>query len=180
MRDRIPAAAASALDSPFGPALVHRAKTETRGRRIHVVPPENLALIRSGQDWSDCRGEELATFQAAIRPAWEAGMDYLLKNPIDSGCVEMRATDEMTADGLRVKRSAGVGYFLTPGHLERWAESHPTHLAIFRSFIGMAMKLKEIDIRLWHEVAVLPAAGQAFEYVNCHGETGLLPFFAGE
>lgn len=178
MRDRIPASAGSELVSPLGDRLTRQGATETRGRRIRVTPPENLTLIRSGKDWSDCRGEELAIFEKTIRPAWMAGMDYLLKNPLDSGCVEMRATDEVGADGNVVKRSAGVGYFLTLGHLERWAESHPTHLAIFNSFIGMAMKLKEIDIRLWHEVSVLPADGQVFEYVNCHAETGLMPYFA--
>ena len=107
-------------------------------------------------------------------------MDYLLKNPDESGCCELRATDEVTAAESGLERSAGVGYFLTLAHLERWAEHHPTHLAIFNTFIEMAMKLKRIDLRLWHEVAILPATGQQFEYVNCHPETGLLPYFPGK
>jgi len=34
--------------------------------------------------------------------------------------------------------------------------------------LGDAMQL-----RLWHEVMVLPAA-QSFEYINCHDRTGLM------
>jgi aldoxime dehydratase len=59
--------------------------------------------------------------------------------------------------------------------LERWAESHPTHVAIFGaamkylSTLGPAAKLK-----LYHEVTVLRADEQRFEYLNCHEGTGLL------
>jgi len=35
--------------------------------------------------------------------------------------------------------------------------------------LGDAMQL-----RLWHEVMVLPAETQSFEYVNCHDQTGLM------
>jgi hypothetical protein len=35
--------------------------------------------------------------------------------------------------------------------------------------LGDAMQL-----RLWHEVMVLPAEAQSFEYVNCHDRTGLM------
>ena len=38
----------------------------------------------------------------------------------------------------------------------------------------------QLDLQLWHEVAVLPHKEQLFEYVNCHPGTGLLPFFESE
>jgi aliphatic aldoxime dehydratase len=36
------------------------------------------------------------------------------------------------------------------------------------------------QLRTWHEVFVLPAEGQHFEYLNCAPRTGLLPYFDGE
>ena len=59
--------------------------------------------------------------------------------------------------------------------LERWAEAHPTHLAIFSaamkylSTIGPAAKLK-----LYHEGTVAAADEQHLEYYNCHPKTGML------
>ena len=37
-----------------------------------------------------------------------------------------------------------------------------------------------LRLRLWHEITVLPADGQTFKYLNCHSETGLLPYFASQ
>lgn len=31
-----------------------------------------------------------------------------------------------------------------------------------------------MQLRLWHELIVLPLQAQSFEYVNCHDRTGLL------
>ena len=59
--------------------------------------------------------------------------------------------------------------------VERWSESHPTHVRIF----GAAMKYltslgPAAKLRLYHEVTVARAADQFFEYRNCHGRTGML------
>ena len=60
--------------------------------------------------------------------------------------------------------------------LERWAESHPTHVAIF----GAAMKYLSTlgpggaSCKLYHEVTVARADEQFFEYLNCHDRTGML------
>ena len=59
--------------------------------------------------------------------------------------------------------------------LERWAESHPTHVRIF----GAAMKYLSTlgpaaKLRLYHEVTVARADEQLFEYVDCHPQTGML------
>jgi aldoxime dehydratase len=59
--------------------------------------------------------------------------------------------------------------------LERWAESHPTHVAIFGaamkylSTLGPAAKLK-----LYHEVTVARVDEQLYEYLNCHDRSGML------
>jgi aldoxime dehydratase len=38
----------------------------------------------------------------------------------------------------------------------------------------------DLKLKLWHEVSVLPPTGQIFEYLNCHSETGPLPYFPSE
>ena len=71
-----------------------------------------------------------------------------------------------------------MAYFLVGfAHLEAWSKSHPTHFAIFNSFMTLAQRLgNAVTLRLWHEVATLPMDGARLELVNCHGRTGLLPF----
>ncbi len=62
-------------------------------------------------------------------------------------------------------------------HLERWAEFHPTHLAIFRSFFKMVKDLDgQIKNKFWHEVVVLDGDLCEFEYVNCNSVSGSLRF----
>jgi aldoxime dehydratase len=85
--------------------------------------------------------------------------------------------DETNQDGSRIKKTFGLGYFLTLGHLDKWASTHPTHLAIFSKFLTMVREHgADLTLKLWHEVSVLAAADQVFEYINCHPETGLLPY----
>lgn len=49
---------------------------------------------------------------------------------------------------------------------------------IITEYYGVLKYVKEldfkIDLRLYHEVAVVPASAQYFEYINCHPGTGLL------
>jgi hypothetical protein len=50
-----------------------------------------------------------------------------------------------------------------------------------RRLPGWTLGLSRLRVRegatMWHEVSVLPAEGQTFEYLNYHPETGLLPYF---
>lgn len=180
-RDRIPASAYNPLVSPFGETLPAHGATSTRGRRLRVRVPENIAVIRSAQDWSACRDDERAMYRESVHPVLEEGMRFLRDHPLEVGCCDMRMVSELDTHGAATQRTYGLGYFLSLGHLERWAESHPTHLAIFDSFLKMVERFQgQLDLRLWHEVSVLPGAGQVFEYVNCHPQTGLLPWFASD
>ncbi len=57
--------------------------------------------------------------------------------------------------------------------MERWAESHPTHVAIFGSFMRLCQELNfELQLRVYHEVSVLKMDEQSYEYINCHPRTG--------
>jgi aldoxime dehydratase len=173
-RDRIPYAAQSELAAA---ADLTPRRPETFGRRLVVEPPEHLCIIRSAQDPSDCSGREAQLYDSSVLPVLRDGMRYLREHPEETGCYSCRFLEEPApAAGVR-PRTFAVAQFASLGHLERWAASHPTHLAIFGRFIDMATELgPTIRLRLWHEVCVLPRGAGHFEYLNCHPATGLLPF----
>jgi aldoxime dehydratase len=181
MRDRLQVSSDDDLVSGYGDRLPRLGSTDTAARRLRVKVPQNLAVIRSGQDWTNCAGAELEEYGASLRPALEAGMRFLREHPNETGCCDMRFSNETDREGSPLKKTFGLGYFLTLEKLETWAATHPTHLAIFSQFLTMVREHgADLKLRLWHEVAVLPAAGQVFEYLNCHPETGLLPYFPAE
>jgi len=73
------------------------------------------------------------------------------------------------------EKSFGQSWWHSLAALERWAESHPTHVRIF----GAAMKYlttlgPAAKLRLYHEVTVAGADEQFFEYCDCHPKTGML------
>jgi aldoxime dehydratase len=77
--------------------------------------------------------------------------------------------------GELTEKRFGLSWWRSLAALERWAECHPTHLAIFaaamRYLTAMGATAK---LRLYHEVTVATAEQQSFEYYNCHPKTGLL------
>jgi aldoxime dehydratase len=178
MRDRIAKSETDDLVSQYDTVLPRLGRKDTIGRRLRVSAPANLAIIRSGQDWTDCDNAELATYDESIRPVLAKAMGFLLDHPDETGCCTLRFAQETDAQGTGLKRTFGLGYFLTLAHLEDWASSHPTHLEIFKRFIAMLQQKKfEVKLKLWHEVSVLPSNDQLFEYINCSPGTGLLPYF---
>lgn len=170
MRDRIPLSAHDALDAP-GPVQV----IERSGNRVAVAAHENLCIIRSGQDWKECDAGQLAEYQEQMEPVLKAGMAFLRDRGDQVNCYACRYMKDVALDGSDPKRSCGLAYFQTMKDLEGWAEHHPTHLKIFDTFLSIAPKHgPNLQLRLWHEVSVLPAADQRAEYVNCRENTGLL------
>ena len=179
MRDRIEDSEDNSFESSYGDTLLPLDKVDSKGKRLKVTPPENLCLIRSAQNWIECKDEELAIYENEVQPSLVEGMNYIRDNPIETGCISCRFMDELTMSGSEQSKTFGMAYFLTMGHLEAWAKSHPSHLAIFRNFNNMVRKLNfQLDLKLWHEVVVLPMGEHLFEYVNCHPQTGLLPYFS--
>lgn len=121
--------------------------------------PGNLCLIRSGQIWTHCDERERKIYFGEVEPNLTAGIDYLDANP-ETGCLSARFLREQTLDGEDLESTSFVGWFDELRSLEEWAKSHPTHLAIFDSFLAMVGKLEgRIGLRLWHEVAAVPAGG---------------------
>jgi aldoxime dehydratase len=71
-------------------------------------------------------------------------------------------------------------YFVSLAHLEDWSENHASHAAIFSAAIRRYRHYGAANqLRTWHEVYVLPEGGHTFDYLNCHPDTGLLPWFEG-
>lgn len=177
MRDRIPLSAADPFDPPPGAAMRPQ-PWRGPGRRWRIEVPGNLAVIRSGQHWEDCEGEQLDNYLRNLQPALEAGMRHLVETPVASGCCCLRYMHNLGPDGSPRRESYALGYFLSLAHLERWSETHPTHHAIYFRAIDTAKRYgPHRQLRTWHEVFVLPAEGHEFEYVDCHEGTGLLPWF---
>lgn len=173
MRQRLQCAKSDPLNAqPLSPETPI---TGTLGRRIKLRPPQNCAVIRSGQNLTHLGKDEQHRYQQEIEPYLVEGMAYLGNPANHSGCYSCRLMTETNALGQRTDKTFGLAYFVSLGHLEAWAREHPTHQRIFKAFFNYANDLGPgMKLRLWHEVGVLAADNPAFEYINCHPDTGLL------
>ena len=169
MRDRIANSQTSEMAPAGSPGVVRD------GDRVRVKPHDNICLIRSGQDWSDTAAAERKMYLDDVEPVLREGMDFLRDQGRSIGCFANRYMKVLDRDGAPTEKSYGMSWWKSLAALERWAESHPTHVRIF----GAAMKyLSSLGpaarLRLYHEVTVVRAADQFFEYRGCHERTGML------
>jgi len=169
MRDRIPLSQTDAM----APAGIPRIVAVDNHRR--VIPHENLCLIRSGQDWTDTDESQRRMYLTDVEPVLRTGMDFLRDDGLSCGCFANRYMRVLGPDAKPTEKTFGMSWWKSLEALERWAESHPTHVAIF----GAAMKYLSslgpaAQLRLYHEVTVATADEQFFEYLNCHPRTGML------
>jgi len=168
-RDRIALSQTSEMAPSGQPNVV------AEGRHRRIVPHDNLCLIRSGQDWSATEREERRMYLEDVEPVLRAGMTFLRDKGLPIGCFANRYMTVVDRAGRDTEKSFGMGWWKSLSALERWAESHPTHVAIF----GAAMKYlgtlgPAAKLRLYHEVTVAAADEQFFEYFDCHPGTGML------
>tara|TARA_A100001391_G_scaffold126315_1_gene86392 strand:- start:2263 stop:3297 length:1035 start_codon:yes stop_codon:yes gene_type:complete len=171
-RDRLPLAQTEALQG----TAAGRPGAPVSSVRYRSAGHDNLCLIRSGQDWSDTDGEERTLYRDEIAPVLEAGMTYLRDHGDEVGCLSCRfmtALDPTTGEPM--EKTFGLAHFNDLANLESWAKHHPTHLAIFGGFMQYVQRLNfQVSLRLYHEVTVIPASAQHFEYIGCHPGSGLL------
>ena len=169
MRDRMPAAQADLLQPSGQPGVV------TDGLRQRVAPQENLCLIRSGQDWTMAEADERRMYLDGVEPVLAAGMVFLRDQGRDIDCHANRYMTVLDDAGQPVEKTFGMSWWRSLVALERWAESHPTHVAIFGAALQHLGRLgPNARLKLYHEVTVATAAQQYFEYFNCHPQTGML------
>ncbi len=169
MRDRIPLSQTNEMAPAGSPNLIRD------GARVRVKPHDNLCLIRSGQDWGDTDSAERKMYVEDVEPVLREGMDFLRDEGLSIGCFANRYMNVLDKNGTPSEKSYGMSWWKSLAALERWAESHPTHVRIF----GAAMKYLSslgpaAKLRLYHEVTVARADEQFFEYLNCHDKTGML------
>ena len=177
MRDRIPLSDSDTLHNieSVKEALDHIMADE--GRRIVVSPPKNMCSIRSGQNWSACTEEQKEFYLNEVHPVLLNGMRFLQDNPVETNCYALRFINVKDEDWGATEQSFGLGYATDVYAFENWAKSHPTHVAIFDSFMEMVNRFgADLKLQLWHEVTALPGEGCEFEYINCHPSTGLLSY----
>jgi len=177
MRDRVPASDGD--DFNPGNPNIHKTRSlpESRGARITITPANNICLIRSGQNWSACEPEEIETYSDEVLPHLVAGMGFLRDNPAETGCLSCRLMDEVSLDGTHASQSFGLAAFTSMAHLEAWAKTHPTHLRIFNSFLAMVQRREAPPkLKLWHEVLIANGNDSICDYINCHPQTGFLPW----
>jgi aldoxime dehydratase len=170
MRDRLPISQVDGLRNTQPPRRLPAA-----GARVRVHAPDNLALIRSGQEWTDTDGREREIYLKEVEPVFREGMDFLRDSGASVGCMTNRYMTHLDSHFRPLDKTFGLSWWQSLEHMERWAESHPTHVAIFGNFMRMVQAMNfQLKLRLYHEVSVLRAQDQVFEYVNCHPRTGLL------
>ncbi len=175
-RDRVPLSAVDRLDSPYGDNPPPRREVQSRGRRLRATTPLNMTALRSGQFWVGAGAEQDADYRENLQPKLMRGMDFLLQHKQETGTLSLRVMTNLDASGEPRAETSVLAYFLSMEGLEAWAKSHETHLDIYRHAIAMNRKFKEKrEVVTWHECFVMPEAS-AFEYVNCHPATGVLPY----
>lgn len=172
MRDRIPQAQTDALApqgrlTASGPAVA--------GARVRVQGHQHIAVIRSGQEWTHTEGQERELYLGDMEPVLARGMQFLRDQGQAIGCYSNRYMRHLDARGQPLEKSFGLSYWRCLEDMERWAESHPTHVEIFGTFMRMVQTLQfKLALTVYHEVSVLRPEEQDYEYINCHPGTGLL------
>ncbi|MGH8245532.1 MAG: phenylacetaldoxime dehydratase family protein, partial [Gammaproteobacteria bacterium] len=167
MRDRIEAAEDGGLTSAVG-RLNHELNAETRGRHLTARLPENLCFIRTVQGWLACSAEEREFFMQHSYPVYQRGVEFLRTHPVETNCISARLVTDAEQHPDR-PQSETLAWFLSLTDLEAWTWSHPTHAAIFNTFMKHAEKFNfDVDILLGHEVLIVPREGGSAEYHNCH------------
>lgn len=175
-RDRLPISAIDPLESPYGSSAPRNQHVVGRGERLRVVAPLNMVTLRSGQYWAHAEGEQLEDYRERLQPKLMDGMRHLREHAQATGTLSLRILTNLDDEGNDLRETSVLAHFLSLKQLEDWSASHETHLAIYRHAIAMNRKHgAERQFVSWHELFVPTTA--CFEYVNCHPQTGLLPYF---
>lgn len=168
MRDRLPITQTEALE-PAGDPFVPQ-----NSGIVRVEPHDNLVIIRSGQNWSLCDDTERDSYFSDVEPQLKAGMDFLTAEGASIGCYANRYMTSSDGNGNILEQSFGLSFWHSLEDMERWAESHPTHVAKFMAAMKFLQANAGARLRLSHEVAVVSRDQQYYEYNNCHATTGML------
>jgi len=144
------------------------------GRKVRVAPHENLCLLRSGQDWSETEGDERSFYLEKVEPLLNKGMMEIRDEGIQKGCFYNRYLTVTSDDGVPLERTYSLSAWNSIGQIETWVRQ-ATHLAIYHIGVKHYQRTgPDARLRLYHEMFVLRARDQRYEYFNCHPDTGML------
>jgi branched-chain amino acid transport system permease protein len=171
-RDRIPRAQTDDLEPHGAPTAALAGSTDTLRRHIVVMPHDNLCLLRSGQDWTDTDVEERRFYLDSVKPKLDAGMEFIRDEGGKVGCCFNRYMTLLAPAGP-LDKTYSLSAWRSLGELEAWVKTD-SHLAIFAAGTRHYRTFKDARLRLYHEMSVIRAEDQSFEYYNCHDRTGML------
>jgi aldoxime dehydratase len=172
-RDRIPRAQTDALEPVGQPRTAVTDDNETLGRHIVVEPHENLCLLRSGQDWSVADDAERKFYFDHVKPFLDIGMKEIRDEGRAFGCYFNRYM-YLVDRNAKLEKTYSLSAWHSLAELETWCKGG-THLRIFNAGIKHYRTAGDrAMLRLYHEMSVVRAKDQAFEYFNCHRRTGML------
>ncbi|MGG6495508.1 UNVERIFIED_CONTAM: phenylacetaldoxime dehydratase family protein, partial [Bacteroidetes bacterium 56_B9] len=75
-------------------------------------------------------------------------------------------------------KTYGLSAWHSLAHLEAWVQAD-SHLEIFAAGTRHYRTFPGAKLRLYHEMSVIRAVDQQFEYFNCHHKTGMLKAVGG-
>ena len=167
-------ALADRLDDAGRGARPSSRETRQAGGRVVVRGHDNIALIRSGQDWIEqARTSARSTSTRSCR-ASRTGWTSCATTARAVGCYSNRFVRSIDLDGNELPtRATTWATGSLAGPLERWAESHPTHLRIFATFFRVAAAPGEAPA-LPRGLRLRRPRTRLFEYINCHPATGMM------
>jgi hypothetical protein len=182
-RDRFGASAHDGFASDLGTDLPEPVRRETRGKRVQIVAPNNLCFVREGAETTHVTHPlERKLWETELRPALSKWIKYLMENPQLSGAASTRDTVEQDVEtGVEGEKYTQLCYLLSLRHLERAARTQPSHVALYNTKMGMDEELAASGVTgsfvVWAEAHILETGALHAEYVNCHPDSGLLPWF---
>ncbi|MBK1870592.1 phenylacetaldoxime dehydratase family protein [Aestuariivirga sp. YIM B02566] len=171
-RDRIPRAQTDDLAPQGAPKAALAGSNDTLRRHIVVTPHDNLCLLRSGQDWTDTDAEERHFYLHSVKPKLDEGMEFIRDEGGRVGCYFNRYMT-LCASAGPLDKTYSLSAWRSLGELEAWVKTD-SHLAIFAAGTRHYRTFKDGRLRLYHEMSVIRAKDQSFEYFNCHDRTGML------
>ena len=175
-RDRIPRTQTESLEAVGQPLIKQKDivnKVDTFGRLVSVIPHENLCLLRSGQDWTDTESSERSFYFDTIVPPLEKGMNEIVEQGLSLGCFFNRYM-KVAKKGCKPSKTYSLSAWHSLSAIESWVKKE-THLAIFRAGTKHYKTIgDDARLKLYHEMSVVHAKDQSFDYFNCHPSTGML------
>lgn len=105
MRDRLPSSQTETMASPTNPHI-SELPSPAKGR-VKLMGHDNIALIRSGQEWTETTGKERGQCLKDINPTLRVGMDILRDKGPSIGCYFNRFVQLLDVQGKPAEKSFG-------------------------------------------------------------------------